>query len=195
MEQRFEDWCLARAGRITGTRFARAMSSRDSKGYRKLIDELVEERQTGCNFDDGYKSEAMQWGSDYEGDARQWYERSRACHVEQIAFVVHPEHNFVGVSPDGLVADDGLIEIKCPQIKGFREVMNSCRMPSRYRWQVQGQLWVCRRQWLDFVCFYPPSQGIIIRIFPDESDFLQLDVRCREINQEVERRVGARWTN
>ncbi|ALN65923.1 putative phage-type endonuclease domain protein [Lysobacter antibioticus] len=190
MKQRSEAWYKARAGRITGSRFARAMASKHSSTYRSLIDELVQERRTGRSLDGGYMNAAMQWGMDHENNARQWYGRSRGCHVAEAGFVVHPEHDFVGISPDGLVADDGLIEIKCPQIKTFRQVMDTRQMPSRYRWQVQGQLWVCRRQWLDFVCFYPPGQGIVIRIFQDQRDFDQLDVRCREVNREVERRVG-----
>lgn len=190
MKQRSEAWYKARAGRITGSRFARAMASKHSSTYRSLIDELVQERRTGRSLDGGYINAAMQWGMDHENNARQWYVRAHNCHVAEVGFVVHPEHDFVGISPDGLVAEDGLIEIKCPQIKAFRQVADAREMPSRYRWQVQGQLWVCRRQWLDFVCFYPPNQGIVIRIFQDGGDFDQLDTRCREVNQEVERRVG-----
>lgn len=191
MKQRSEAWYMARVGRITGSRFARAMASKNSGAYRNLIDELAQERRTGRSLDGGYINAAMQWGMDHEDTARRWYGRSRGCHVAETGFVLHPEHDFVGVSPDGLVAGDGLIEIKCPQIKGFRQVMDSRQVPSRYRWQVQGQLWVCRRQWLDFVCFYPPGQGVVIRTRQDENDFDQLDTRCREINREVERRVGS----
>lgn len=191
MKQRSEAWYKARAGRITGSRFARAMASKSSNTYLSLIDELVQERRTGRSLDGGYINAAMQWGMDHEDNARQWYERSTGFHVAQVGFVVHPEHGFVGISPDGLVADDGLIEIKCPQIKAFRQVMDTRQMPSRYRWQVQGQLWVCRRQWLDFVYFDPPGQGIVIRVFQDEIDVDRLDARCREVNREVERRAGS----
>lgn len=192
MKQRSEAWYRARAGRITGSRFSRAMASRHSDAYRGLIDELAQERRTGRSLDGGYINAAMQWGMDHEDTARKWYGRSRECHVAQVGFIVHPEHDFVGVSPDGLVAHDGLIEIKCPQAKGFRQVMELRQVPSRYRWQVQGQLWVCRRQWLDFVCFYPPGQGVVIRVLQNEEDFDQLDTRCREINREVERWIGSR---
>lgn len=192
MEQRSQAWYQARAGRITGSRFARAMASKNTDAYRGLIDELAQERRTGRSQDGGYVNSAMQWGIDHESGARQWYGRLRACEVVEAGFVVHPEHDFVGVSPDGLVSNDGLIEIKCPQATTFRQVADSRKMPPRYRWQVQGQLWVCRRQWLDFVCFYPPAQGIVIRILASQGDFDQLDARCREINREVEKRVGAR---
>lgn len=190
MQQRSEAWYRERAGRITSTRFSRAIASKNSDAYRGLISELAEERKVGRSRDGGYVSAAMQWGIDHEPAARKWYVRQHGRRVSEIGFVVHPAHDFVGVSPDGLVGDDGLIEIKCPQMKGFRQVMSTQEMPTRYRWQVQGQLWVCQRDWLDFVCFYPPGQGVAIRIEGDEDDFDELDARCIEVNREVERRMG-----
>lgn len=191
MKQRSEAWFQARAGRITGSRFSRAMAGKRSNNYRNLIDELAEERRRGRSLDGGYVNAAMQWGIDHEDAARRWYGRSRGCRVETIGFVVHPQHDYVGVSPDGLVAHDGLVEIKCPQAKGFNRVLESQEMPARYRWQVQGQLWVCQRDWADFVCFYPPGKGIVMRVFGNRSDFDALEERCREVNLEVERRLGA----
>lgn len=190
MQQRSEAWYRERAGRITGSRFSRAMAPRNSDAYLGLISELAEERKAGRSRDVGYVNAAMQWGIDHEAAARKWYVRQHGYRVSEIGFMVHPVHSFVGVSPDGLVGDDGLIEIKCPQMKGFRQVMSTQEMPSRYRWQVQGQLWVCQRDWLDFVCFYPPGQGIAIRIEGDEDDFDRLEARCIEINREVEKRIG-----
>lgn len=166
------------------------MATRNSDAYCGLIAELIEERKVGTSRDRGYVSAAMQWGIDHEAMARKWYVREHGHRVSEIGFVVHPVHSFVGVSPDGLVGDDGLIEIKCPQVKGFRQVMSTRELPSRYRWQVQGQMWVCQRGWLDFVCFYPPGQGVVIRVEGDERDFDQLETRCIEVNREVERRVG-----
>lgn len=194
MEQRSAAWYRERAGRITGSRFARAMASTQSDRYRNLIDQLVEERRTGRCRDGAYVNAAMQWGMDHEDRARHWYGNSRGCAVQQIGFVVHPRYDYVGVSPDGLVAHDGLVEIKCPQMKAFREVMASREIPSHYRWQVQGQLWVCDRQWLDFVCFYPPGQGICIRVGRNEADFARLAERCRQVHLEVERRVRVSHT-
>lgn len=190
MQQRSEAWYRERAGRITGSRFARAMAARSSDAYLGLIADLAEERRTGRSRDRGYVSAAMQWGIDHEPKARSWYGRQRGCRVREVAFVVHPVHEFVGVSPDGLVGDRGLIEIKCPQLANFRRVARSQQMPGRYRWQVQGQLWVCEREWLDFVCFYPPGKGVVVRVEADEEAFDQIESRCIEIDREVTRRVG-----
>lgn len=190
MLQRSDAWYRARAGRITGSRFARAMAARNSEAYLGLVAELAAERCAGRSQDGGYVNAAMRWGINHEASARRWYERQHSCRVGEIGFVVHRVHDFVGVSPDGLVGDDGLVEIKCPQMKSFRKVMESRAMPTRYRWQVQGQLWVCGRDWLDFVCFYPPGQGIALRIERDEDDFDRLESRCIEVNRDVERRLA-----
>ncbi len=190
MLQRSEAWYRERAGRITGSRLSRAMAARTSDAFQGLIAELAEERRTGSSRDRGYVNAAMQWGIDHEVGARVWYSRQRGCHVQEIGFVVHPVHDFVGVSPDGLVGDDGLVEIKCPQIANFMRVSESRQMPARYRWQVQGQLWVCRRQWLDFICFYPPGRGVVIHVEADEDDFDRIEARCIEVDREVTRRTG-----
>lgn len=166
------------------------MAARNSDAYLGLVAELASERRAGRSQDGGYVNAAMRWGIDHESAARQWYERRHGCRVSEVGFVVHRVHDFVGVSPDGLVGDDGLIEIKCPQMKNFRRVMESRAMPPRYRWQVQGQLWVCRRAWLDFVCFHPPGHGIALRIEDDEDDFDRLEARCIEVHRDVERRLA-----
>lgn len=192
MQQHSEEWFRARCGRITGSRFANAMAGKRSQAYRGLIDDLERERVSG-QVHRGYVSPAMQWGIDHEHHARRWYEGAHRKTVAEIAFVVHPDFDFVGVSPDGLVDHDGLIEIKCPQMPNFQRVASSRAIPARYRWQVQGQLWVCQRDWLDFVCFYPPNSGVVIRAAGERADFDQLADRCHEINATVERRIRARF--
>lgn len=168
------------------------MTRRGTQAYRQLIDDLERERLSG-QVHRGYVSPAMQWGIDHEAPARRWYTKSHGRPVREIGFVVHPKLDFVGVSPDGMVDHDGLVEIKCPQMPNFQLVLDSREVPARYRWQVQGQLWVCQRDWLDFVCFYPPGQGVVIRVNGNQKDFDLLADRCHEINGEVEKRLRARF--
>ena len=194
MEQGTDAWLRVRGGKITGSRFARAMSSKKAT-CEGLIEQLVKERRIGRSLDSVYVSPAMQWGIDHEPHARRWYSAKSGCSVQQVAFVRHREIEFVGVSPDGLVNHAGLIEIKCPQLKGFRQVVDCRRVPTRYYWQIQGGLWVCDRDWADFICFYPPGQGVIVRVDKDEGDWKRLEHRCLEINRDVEKRLRFRGTS
>ena len=191
MQQRSDAWLKVRGGKITGSRFARAMTSRRDV-YRKLVEQLVEERRLGRSLDGNYVSPAMQWGIDHEPQARRWYSTQRGHHVQEVAFVPHKDMEYVGVSPDGLVGRDGLIEIKCPQLRGYRQILDTRRVPSQYYWQIQGGLWVCERDWADYICFYPPGQGLVIRVGKDQDDWDRLANRCEEINREVERRLRTR---
>ncbi len=189
MEQRSSEWFQVRAGKITGSRFSHAMARKDTAKYQDLISTLVAERTAGKYRDDGYVNSAMQWGMNHEDTARSWYASKYRRKVNEIGFVIHPKYQYIGVSPDGLVGNNGLIEIKCPQHNNFLKVKESKLIPSHYRWQVQGQLWVCGRDWTDFVCFYPPKDGVVIRMEADEDDFAALEERCCEINMEVDKRI------
>lgn len=190
MKQGSQDWLRVRGGKITGSRFARAMAKKSSNAYSNLVDQLVEERRVGKSLDSDFLNDAMRWGMKHEPVARSWYARRVQRTVQEIAFVPHTEIEHVGVSPDGLVGQDGLIEIKCPQRPGFDQVLATGNMPPRYRWQVQGGLWVCERGWADFICFYPPGEGVIQRIDADQNAFDQLEDRCKEILRIVERRLS-----
>lgn len=189
LRQRTDEWRRLRLGRITGTRFAAAVAGRHTRTHRDLIDELVEERRTG-RWRQLPMNEWMRWGVAHEPAARDWYRARTGAAVAEPAFVVHPELDFVGVSPDGCVGEEGLLEIKCPQQRGHAETKGRRAPPPRYRWQVQGQLWVCGRRWLDYVSFLPPDDGVVLRVLPDPADFARLRERCLEVEAEVRRRLA-----
>ena len=166
------------------------MAATDSRGYASLVDELVSERLTGRRRERPI-TPAMQWGIDHEPVARAWYSRQSGNHVEQVGFVRHRSLGFVGVSPDGLVGARGVLEIKCPQPKAYQETTARGRVPTRYIWQVQGQLWVCEREFADFVCFHPGMGGLVIRVQRDEARIARLQVRCEQVEREVQRLIAA----
>jgi len=161
-----------------------------SSTYQSLIDQLVSERRFGARADRA-PTPAMQWGIDHEAAARTWYSQQSGNHVEIVGFVRHRSLQFVGVSPDGFVGNRGLVEIKCPQVKAYRETVTRGRIPARYIWQVQGQLWVCERDFADFVCFHPNLGGLVIRTQRDEDRINRLQERCQQIEREVQRCLAA----
>lgn len=157
MDQRSDEWFNARLGKVTASRVADMMSktktgpSASRKNYRA---ELVLERLTGQR-QEGFTSGAMQWGTDTEPQARAAYEFLTDRTVTEIGFVVHPRIEGLGASPDGLVGDEGLIEIKCPNSATHLEILESGTIPDKYIKQMQTQMTCTGRTWCDFVSFDP----------------------------------------
>lgn len=194
MKQGSAEWLTARCGRITGSRFAAVMAigarGKPLQERRNLVTTLALERLTKMPAVEPANT-AMQWGTEHEAEARDWYVFERGVSVTETAFVLHPELAYVGVSPDGLVGDDGLLEIKCP-FNPERHVTNllSRSVPDEYVPQVQGQLWVTGRRWLDFVSYDPrlpgSLQGVIVRVDHDKEYAEKLAEQCEEVNNEAD---------
>ena len=157
-EQRSEEWYQARLGKVTASHFSAVMAKgrggAASKTRLDYMKTLANERLTGKRDPDGtYTNRAMENGTLREPDARDWYEWITGKDVVEVGFVELNDE--VGCSPDGLVDIDGLLEIKCPAYKTHMDYRRDGVFPSEYRPQVQGQMWVCGRQWCDFVSYYP----------------------------------------
>ena len=196
MSQRDPNWFAARAGRITGSRFAMLMATTRSgpaASRRNLIAALVVERITGVCVK-GFKNAAMERGIDLEPDARSAYEMLTGEFVEEMDFIVHPKFDFVGVSPDGLIGSDGMVELKCPDAMGKHlDALESGSHADEYKWQIQGQLWVAGREWNDAVSYDPrwpmPLDLAVKRVYRDENAIAELEAACIEANEEVNESV------
>ena len=112
--------------------------------------------------------------------------------MDEIGFVRHDKHEFIGVSPDGLVGEDGMVEIKCPFADGkhLAALRVDDKTYQEYKWQVQGQLWVSKRMWCDVVTFDDRwddrFQMSIHRVYPDYEMHKVLEDACLVANDEVE---------
>jgi putative phage-type endonuclease len=114
--------------------------------------QLICERLTNQKAE-GFSNVAMQHGTDTEPLARAAYEDYADILVDEVGFVPHPSIIMAGASPDGLVGDDGLIEIKCPNTATHIETLLSRTVPSKYNTQMQFQMACTGREWCDFVSF------------------------------------------
>lgn len=168
MEQRSDEWFAARLGKVTASRIA-DVCARTKTGWgasrKNYMAELVAERLTGERVE-GFTNAAMQWGTDMEPDARTAYEFYTNATVKQIGFAPHPSIADTGASPDGLVGEDGLVEIKCPNTATHLETLLGASMPEKYFLQVQWQLACTGRQWCDFAS-YDPRLPESMRLFID----------------------------
>lgn len=192
MEQGSTEWLALRAGKFTGSRFAKLMAVTKfgpSASRGNLLVTLALERLTG-EPEETYQNDAMRRGSEMEPLARGAYEAHTGELVEQIAFVLHPSLPFVGVSPDGLLGADGLLEIKCPSSQEKHlEALRNATHADEYRWQIQGQLWVTGRQWCDAVSYdprFPDGLRLAIhRVTRDEPAIAALEAACIKADAEV----------
>lgn len=192
MEQRTEEWYQARLGKVTASKVAAVLAKKDSATRADYLTDLVLERLTGKQ-QEFYTNEAMQWGTDTEPQARMAYEAESGNLVDELGFIDHPTIANFGCSPDGVIGEDGLIEIKCPNSKTHLSTLLSKKAPSKYIPQMQTQMAVMNRQWCDFVSFDPrlpeELQLFVVRVNRDDEYIAKLEEEVTAFLEEVESTV------
>jgi len=157
MEQGTIEWFAARCGKVTASRVADIIA-KTKTGYstsrENYLAQIVCERMTGKPAE-SYSNNAMQWGTDQEPFARAAYESAKDVLVEEVGFVLHPNISEAGASPDGLVGEFGLVEIKCPNTATHIQTLLDQKVPEKYNTQMQWQMACTQRHWCDFVSFDP----------------------------------------
>ena len=179
IEQRSDAWFEARIGKVTASRVADVIA-KTKTGYSATRDnymaQLVCERLTGQKGD-SFTNAAMQHGTETEPLARISYEVAQNVLVDEVGFVPHPTIEMAGASPDGLVNDDGLLEIKCPNTATHIETLLSQTVPGKYNTQMQFQMACTGRQWCDFVSFdnrLPQELQLFVKRVPRDNVFIRL---------------------
>ena len=188
-EQGTPEWLMARLGLVTASNFKFATSGgvggADSKTKFSYLCALLSERTTG-NLVKRYRNAAMEWGTKNEPAARSMYEFETGSEVDQVGFIKNGEH--AGCSPDGLVGDDGMIQIKCQESQNHIANVLKQTCPTVHLKQIQGEMWCCGRLWSDFVSFDPrnPYKDIfIVRVHRDEEFIRKLALGVNEFVEEL----------
>lgn len=197
IEQRTPEWFEARLGRVTASRVA-DMMARTKTGYgasrANYMAELICERLTGKQAE-RFSSAAMAWGTETEPQARAMFTLTTGLSVEETGFALHPEIADLGASPDGLIGDDGLVEIKAPNTATHIETLLSETVPQKYVLQMQTQLACTGRQWCDFVSFDPrlpdEMQLFIRRVDRDDELIAEIEREARAFLAEIETKMSA----
>lgn len=191
MQQRSEEWFAIRAGKFTASELDAVMAKKGTATRDNKIAEKVAERLTGV-VQPGFVSGPMQWGIDNEDDARNAYFCTTDNVIEDEGFVIHADEHlrdWSGASPDGLVEDDGLVEIKCPNTATHISYLRTRKIPNKYMYQMQWQMECTGRDWCDFVSYDPRMpehlQLLIIRVNYDEKLALKLREAIEEAIDEV----------
>jgi predicted phage-related endonuclease len=158
VEQRSDEWRIARAGKLTASRFSDVVditkAGKPTAARGKYMREIVFERISQAPRHE-VGGHALRWGSDVESFAREAFELETGLIVLPGQFVTHPEHPFIGCSPDGLIGSDGGYESKCPMDEAVHINTWLCGMPDEHKPQVQGCMFVTGRKWWEFVSYDP----------------------------------------
>jgi putative phage-type endonuclease len=155
--QRSPEWIAARLGSLGASRLHEAIA-KTKNGYAasraNLMADLIIERLTGQPAPQ-YLNAAMQWGIDQEAAARAAYEFLTNSTVTECGLFAHPNIPYTHASPDGLVGEEGLVEIKCPNTAQHIDTLLGSAIEHRYIVQMQWQMACTGRQWCDYVSFDP----------------------------------------
>lgn len=167
-----EDWFAFKLGKF-GASDAQAIAN-NGAGLTTLVYEKVAERLTG-KAKEGYSNEAMLDGIEREANARNLYELEKGVSCQQAGLI--ELNDFVVASPDGLVGEDGLIEIKNPLAANYVKYLYKGEIDTKYIWQTQMQLFVSGRKWVDFiVCHIDfPKPIHITRIERDQEKIAKIE--------------------
>jgi len=195
MEQRTDEWFAARLGKVTASKVADVIAKTKS-GYstsrENYMAQLICERMTGKK-QESFSNAAMDWGTETEPLARAAYEAFKDVLVDEVAIINHPFLPMCAASPDGLISDDGMIEIKCPNTATHFDTLLSGKMPSKYMPQVQWQMACANRLWNDFVSFDPRApeglQLFVIRIERDDKYIAELEAEVNKFLEELEIKI------
>lgn len=185
-----EDWCRIRAGRPTASQFEKILTptgkpSKQAEGY---MYDLLAELMLGKPLE-APKFAWMERGSSLEEDAADWYCLQKDVEVQKIGFCTNDAET-IGASPDRLVGDDGLLEIKSPSPGvHLKYLLFPLRgVEKEYNTQVQGQLYVTGRPWCDVVSYHPELPSVIVRVERDEEYIKLLDEALTAFVVEMELR-------
>lgn len=189
------EWFSQRLGKVTASRVADVVAKTKAgwgASRANYMGQLIAERLTG-EVAESYTNAAMQWGTDHEPDARTAYEFRSDATVTAVGFVIHPTIADSGASPDGLVAADGLVEIKCPNTSTQIETLLGRSVPAKYTTQMQWQMACTGRKWCDYVSFdprMPESMSLFVaRVERDDRMIAELEAQVREFLAELDHKV------
>ena len=190
-EQGTREWIECRLGVATASCFSKILTPKGALSAQRedYMGKLLAEWVTGEPFDDWQGNEHTEWGKDNEPAARDYYCLENALEpgdFKQVGFVYSDESKLIGASPDCLITDVGLLEMKCPMPKNHLLTLFRGEIPKNHIPQLQGQLWVTQRLWVDFMSFHPLFPPFVERIYPDPVYQAAMDNALPQFAGEIE---------
>jgi putative phage-type endonuclease len=196
LEQRSPEWFAERLGKVTASRIGDILATIRNGSWaasrKHYAAQLVTERLTN-KPPEPFTNEFIEWGIEQEVPAKEAYIKRTGSRVEDVGMVLHPRIASAGASPDGLVGEDGLIEIKCPTTATHIETILGGELNEKYRLQMMWQMACTGRQWCDYVSFdprLPDDMSLFIqRVDRDEEEIAYIEEHVERFLVEVEETV------
>lgn len=185
-EQRSDEWYRARMGIPTASKFDMILSptGKASSQWERYVNQILAEEIAGRPFE-GYQSAAMIEGQNRETESMAYYEMVNKVEVRRVGFI-HDLPRTKGCSPDFLVGEDGIGELKNPEPHTHvNYLLNPGALTKDYVSQVQGSLCVTERQWCDIISYVPDLPTVIERIGRNEGYIQSLDHALRDFNMKL----------
>ena len=194
--QRSSQWYAARCGSLGASQVHMAIA-RTKTGYGasrdNIMAQLIAERMTG-QPQEGFSSAAMRWGTETEPQARAMFEIEMGVEVVEVGLYTHPTIAGTHASPDGLIGDDGLTEIKCPNTSTHIDTLLSQSIDGKYITQMLWQLACTGRAWCSFVSFDPRMPADLQlwhkRIERDDKRIAELEQQVADFIGELEAKLA-----
>jgi|TARA_R110000824_G_scaffold89941_1_gene220056 hypothetical protein len=190
MEQGSDEWLAARLGRPSASMFSKLITTKGKPSTQAggYINKLAGERLSG-ESEAFYTNEHMVRGTELEPEAREAYEFISGNDVLEVGFVVDPSFEY-GCSPDGLIGTDGGIEIKCPAATTMMKYyQDSEELVKAYYQQIQGCMWVTKRDWWDAFAYHPKMKHVLVRVSRDDAFIAKLAVEVEAAVIEIKNQV------
>ena len=181
-EQGTDEWRQCRLGIPTASEFRSIMAKGKGQMRHTYMMKLLGERFTG-EAADNYTNGHMERGHAMEDEARRLYAFMQDVEPVRVGFI---RNGFVGCSPDSLIGDDGMLEIKTKLPHLQIEALIAGKLPSEHQAQVQGQMWVAERQWVDFVSYWPRLPLFVKRVERDEAYIATLAAEVEQFLSELQ---------
>lgn len=182
--QNSPEWFAAKCGIPSASNFDKIVqvSGKPSKQRTKYLYRLAGETITGTQ-EESYQNAAMERGKELESEARELYGLISEANVQEVGFCLA---DGFGASPDGLVGKNGLLEIKCPEKMAIHiDRLLKNIFPVEFFQQVQGQLLVTGREWVDFMSYCPGLKPLIVRVVRDEGFLKTLRIELEVFTKEL----------
>ncbi len=183
------EWKAERAGKISASRFDLILTSKGARTSgvtrTKYLHQLAGERMSG-EPEDSYSNEWMTRGTELEPIARMYFEEQNGLLVQQVGIVYSDSRKVISCSPDGIVLDTTGYESKCPKLSTHIGYLDTGKLPSDYKQQVQGSMMVTGfSQWY-FYSYHPQMKPLQLLVDRDEQYCELLREATEEFNAEVE---------